>query len=45
MAHELTKDGSKSDLAHFLRTRSDADTVAARIEKAWGGDGIPYSGM
>ncbi len=30
------KDGSKSDLAHYLRTRSDADTVAARIEKALG---------
>ncbi len=30
------KDGSKSDLARYLRTRSDADTVAARIEKALG---------
>ncbi len=30
------KDGTTQDLARFLRTRSDADTVAARIEKAMG---------
>jgi hypothetical protein len=30
------RNGGKSDLARFLRTRSDADTVAARIEKALG---------
>jgi hypothetical protein len=30
------KNGTTQDLARFLRTRSDADTVAARIEKAMG---------
>jgi hypothetical protein len=30
------RDGSTSDLARFLRSRADADTVAARIEKALG---------